>query len=175
MSQRPHKRGFGFRQTGSLVTAQVRRASEARGFAETRLLTDWQAICGPELAGKVTPVRVTYAKGGFGATLVVLCEGARAPEISMQKDVIRQRVNACYGYNAIARVQITQTAPGMGPTGFAEDAPHFEVKAPDPKIGRRAAEAVTPIADQGLKDALKRLGENVLSRQPHGPKRKDPA
>jgi hypothetical protein len=36
--------------------------------------------------------------------------------LEMQKEILRARVNACYGYNAIARIRITQTAP----TGFAE-------------------------------------------------------
>lgn len=159
------RRARGFRQTGSLVSRQIRTVSERRGFAETRLLTDWTAICGPELAAKVTPVRVSYSRGGMGATLVVLCDGARAPEITMQRETIRARVNACYGYNAISRVQITQTAPGMAaPAGFAEERPHFEGKPTAPK--RQDAEAaVGPIADDGLRAALQRLGDNVLSRK----------
>ena len=36
--------------------------------------------------------------------------------LEMQKEQLRAKVNAVYGYNAIARVRITQTAA----TGFAE-------------------------------------------------------
>ena len=119
--------GKGFVQAGALLTRRVRTASEKRGFAETRLLTQWETICGPEIAGIARPLRVSYSRDGFGATLLVTCDGARAPEVQMQTDAIRQKVNACYGYNAISRVRITQTDS----TGFAEAQARYRTQGPD--------------------------------------------
>ena len=40
--------------------------SARRGFAETRVLTDWSAILGEGLAGACLPVKVSYAgRKGF--------------------------------------------------------------------------------------------------------------
>ena len=49
----------------------------------------------------------------MGATLTLLTTGANAPMLEMQKEKLRQKVNAVYGYNAISRVRIT---------GFVENA-----------------------------------------------------
>ncbi|WP_255509471.1 DUF721 domain-containing protein [Oceaniovalibus sp. ACAM 378] len=157
--------------TGALLNARIREAGEQRGFAVTRLLTHWPEIVGEDIASQCRPVNVNYARGGFGATLSLLTTGARAPMLEMQKDRIREKVNACYGYNAIARVRITQTAA----TGFAEgqaDFSHRPAKsapaAPDPGVQKAAEQATAPVHDDTLRAALQALGENVLT-----PRRKD--
>jgi hypothetical protein len=85
--------------------------------------------------------------------------------LAMEKEKLRERVNACYGYAAIARVHITQTAP----TGFAEGqvafaaAPKME-KPVDPAKKAAAQQAAANVTDDSLRRALEALGENVLSR-----------
>ena len=155
----------GFVQTASLLSRRIAQVTEKRGFAETRLLTNWAEIVGQEIAQIVRPVKVTYAREGFGATLIVLCKGARAPEVEMQLPVIRERVNACYGYNAISRVRVTQTAS----TGFAEGQAAFAHKPavpcpPDPEATARLETQLTDVADSDLHRALAALGANVLGR-----------
>ncbi len=158
--------GRGFKRAASLMQGQIRRAGEQRGFAVSRLLTHWAEIVGEDTARVARPVKVGYGKRGFGATLTVLTTGAQAPMLEMQKDQIRERVNACYGYAAIERIHFTQTAP----TGFAEGqavfapAPKEQPKAPDPATTQEAREAAAPVTDPGLRAALEALGQNVLSR-----------
>ncbi|GHF41541.1 DUF721 domain-containing protein [Seohaeicola zhoushanensis] len=155
----------GFKRTAALLDGQIRRAGESRGFAVSRVLTHWAEIVGADIAAIARPVNVGYGRGGFGATLTVLTTGAQAPMLEMQKEQIRARINAVYGYNAISRVRITQTAP----TGFAEGqvafdpAPRPVEKPEDPVAAREAHEAVAPVQDEGLRAALERLGRNVLS------------
>jgi len=103
----------------------------------------------------------------MGATLTLLTTGANAPVLEMEKEKLRSRVNAVYGYNAIARIRITQTAA----TGFAEGQVDFQhgpdrtASLPtDPVIQQRALEVAEPIEDEGLKRALARLGENILKK-----------
>lgn len=145
---------------------RIRAASEARGFAETRLLTHWAEIVGPAVAAIARPVNVSYGKGGFGATLTLLTTGAQAPMLEMQKEQIREKVNACYGYSAISRVRITQTAP----TGFAEGQIAFDhapraAPQPDPAIHETAARVAQDVTNEGLRLALQALGANVLAKQ----------
>ncbi len=156
----------GFKRTATVLSDQIRRAGESRGFAVSRVLTHWEEIAGPEIAAIARPVNISYGRGGFGATLTVLTTGAQAPMLEMQKDRIRERVNAVYGYNAISRVRITQTAP----TGFAEGQATFMHKPkpappdPDPAILSRAAQAADGVKSDDLRAALERLGRNVLSK-----------
>lgn len=157
----------GFKRTDSLLSDQIRRAGESRGFAVTRVLTHWAEIAGPEIAAIARPVKIGYGRGGFGATLTLLTTGANAPMLEMQKDQLRERVNAVYGYNAISRVRITQTAP----TGFAEGQAQFDRPAPpqapsaSPEVTREVAHAAEGVGDAELRAALERLGRNVLSKR----------
>ncbi|MEO0939403.1 MAG: DciA family protein [Pseudomonadota bacterium] len=157
----------GFKQTASLLTKRIRAGAESRGFAETRLLTRWEEIAGADTAAIARPVDVSYARSGIGATLTLLTTGAQAPMLEMQKEQLRARVNAVYGYNAISRIRITQTAP----TGFAEGQVQFAHRAPaGPKAPSAAAikrgdEAAQPIQDDALRRALAQLGANIHARQ----------
>lgn len=147
------------------MQTRIRTASEARGFAVTRLLTHWSEIVGEATAQIATPVNVSYGRGGMGATLTLLTTGAHAPMLEMQKTQIQEKVNACYGYRAIARVRITQTAP----TGFADGRASFAPapkpdRTPSPEI-RAASEALAnDVASPELKAALAQLGAHVLTK-----------
>ena len=77
------RRSRGFLQTGGLVSKRIRNVTERRGFAETRLLTHWAETVGENMAAIARPVKISYAREGFGATLTVLADGARAPELQM--------------------------------------------------------------------------------------------
>lgn len=162
------KRGKkGFTRASALVEGRMRAAGETRGFAVTRLLTHWGDIVGADLAAITTPVKVTYAKGGFGATLILLTKGAHAAMVEMQLPKLRDTVNACYGYNAITRVRLTQTAP----TGFHDGQAVFQNKpasaAPrDPQKKQKARDMSQGVSDPGLRAALEQFGDNIL----HGKK-----
>jgi len=157
----------GFKRTDSLLSAKIRQASETRGFAQSRLLTQWAEIVGEDVSSISRPVEVSYGRGGMGATLTLLTNGSNAPMLEMQKEQLRTKVNAVYGYNAIARVRVTQTAA----TGFAEGQVAFETRpkahatAPaDPVLRERATKTVGAMSDERLRDALARLGENILNK-----------
>ena len=160
---REGRRWRGFERAASLMAGRIRQAGESRGFAVSRLLTHWDAIVGADLSGQARPVEVTYGRG-FGATLTLLTSGAAAPIVEMQKEQIRERVNACYGYAAISRIKLTQTSAH----GFAEPAAAFAAKPtvhkPDAEATRASRKATTDVSDDGLRTALAQLGANVLSQ-----------
>lgn len=157
----------GFARTSSLLAQRIRAASSTRGFAQSRLLTQWTEVAGEAIAAISRPVEVSYGRGGMGATLTLLTTGANAPVVEMEKEKLRNRVNAVYGYNAIARIRVTQTAP----TGFAEGQVDFthtakppQPQTPDPLTQRKAADFAKPVEDDGLRRALALLGENILNK-----------
>lgn len=164
--QKPSRRMRGFEPAFGLMKDPVRVAGESRGFAITRLLTHWTDVVGEELAKCTRPVKVGYGRDGFGGSLTLLTTGPMAPMIEMQKEMIRAKVNAIYGYNAISRVLLTQTAP----VGFAEGQAEF-TPAPkaapvvDPAIRAEACKTAAPIHDPGLRAALEALAENILNRR----------
>ncbi|NKX45619.1 DUF721 domain-containing protein [Roseicyclus persicicus] len=160
----PARRKRGFEAASALLARELKAPAEKRGFGEAKLLTHWPEIVGAEIAAIARPVKITWGRG-FGGTLVLLTTGGHAPVLEMQKDRIAERVNASYGYRAVAHVHITQTAP----TGFAEGQVAFRPAAltprpePDPARLARVLEGVEGVEDEGLKQALTRLARNVLT------------
>lgn len=166
----PKRRMRGFEAAATLVASEVRKNAEARGFAIARLLTDWPEIVGPESAAHTRPVKISHGKG-FGATLTVLTDGAHAPLVQMQLPRLRDRVNAVYGFNAIARIVVTQTAAH----GFAEGQAQFRPAPPaappaPPPDAIAAADAVAArFDDPRLAESMRRL---ALARAAHEAQKK---
>ena len=162
------RRQAGFQRTSTLVEQKIRAVGESRGFAITRLLTHWSDIVGTQVSNISIPVKVSFAQKGFGATLVILTTGAQAQILEMQLPVIREKVNACYGYNAIARIRITQTAP----IGFSKGQLQFKTKeitkaepAPCPEIATKIVAIAETIKDDKLRAALSDFGKNILKNE----------
>jgi len=160
------RRVRGFEATSGLLKDQIRKVGESRGFAVARLLTHWPEIAGEDMARITRPVKVGYGREGMGASLTLLTTGAMAPMVEMQKEKLRERVNAVYGYAAISRILLTQTAA----TGFAEGQAAFTTKpkaapVPDPQVQAEAARTAAPIHDEGLRMALEALAQNILTRR----------
>ncbi len=154
----------GFMQTGGILQQHIRTASEKRGFVETRLLTHWREIVGDALADVSRPVKVSYGQQGIGATLTILTNGANAPLLQADLPRIKDKVNACYGYAAISRIRITQTAE----TGFSEAPASFDHKprpAPDPQKVAEVEKVVGDVGDDNLRSALAALGRNILTHK----------
>ena len=163
------RRSRGFQAAASLLADRVQKAAEGRGFAVARLLTNWPEIAGPQLAAVTRPVRISHSRGGFGATLTLLTTGPMAPMVEMQLPRLRDRVNACYGYNAVQRIALTQTAAiGFAAgtalaqtTGGTPPAP----KPPDPALIAEADDVARQFTDPTLAEAMARLAMNVAGRR----------
>lgn len=162
----PSRRKRGFEAASGLMRDQIRAAGESRGFAVARLLTHWPEIAGTAMAAITRPVKVGYGREGMGGTLTLLTTSANAPMVQMELPRLKEKVNAVYGYNAIARITLTQTAA----TGFAEGQAQFvpapkAARAPDPAIVAHARQIAAPIKDDGLRQALETFAQNILTRQ----------
>ncbi|MES2142785.1 MAG: DUF721 domain-containing protein [Pseudomonadota bacterium] len=160
------RRQRGFEAAASLVKAPIRAAGEKRGFALARLLTHWPDVAGTDVAAVTRPVKMSYGREGMGATLVLLVTSAHAPMVQMQLPRIRERVNAAYGYAAVSRITLTQTAAD----GFAEGQTPFSgpppPPPPDPAIEAAAAATAADVGDGALRSALEAMAKNILARRP---------
>jgi len=94
-----------------------------------------------------------------GAILVLRVEGPRAIEVQHRSGQILERVNAYFGYRAVAEMRILQ-APV---TRKASRPP-----APPPPIDPGALPPSPEIEDQGLRGALLRLGSAARAKLTRG-------
>ena len=98
-----------------LVPAMIRQALWRRGFFEPALVTHWDAVVGPELAGRTAPMRIVFPnRERSGGVLHVRVDGAFAVELQHMAPQVVERLNAFCGYAALARLALHQ-----GPVGSA--------------------------------------------------------
>jgi hypothetical protein len=160
---------FGLKSVGSFVPRLTRKAFEKYGFSAATLITDWRTIAGKELAAFTAPERLKWPRGVErsddevgadhrgrpGATLVLRVDPARALDVQYSGRQIVERINAYFGYAAVAELRILQ-AP---------------VAAPNPDRSRSRSSPlpltteVAGIADAGLRDALGRLGAGIRAER----------
>ena len=157
---------FGFKRSGKLLSQRIRKATETRGFAVSRVVTHWAEIVGDDIAAVARPVEISYGRHGLGATLTVLTTGAQAPMLEMQKDKLRAKVNAAYGYNAVSKVRLTQTSAKGFAEGQAQFAPKPTQDKPIDDLTRKQASVMAEnVEDEGLRDALETLAQNFLKNR----------
>jgi hypothetical protein len=168
----PSTRGRGHvqaRTLGALTPRLTKIAFQKFGFATVQLVTDWPQIVGQRLARTTAPDRIRWprrpddpdlaaavrgssaATGGQrqGATVYIRVEPAVALDVQYQTRLILERINAYFGYRAVAEIRLVQ-----GAVGDDRDVP-----PPPPRRPRTTAPPppLTGIADDGLRAALERL------------------
>ena len=154
------QRRRGATKLSELVARVLDPVTARRGFATADLVAAWPEIVGRRIAEGTRPQKIVWPRGDDtgmdGGVLHLAVDGPRAVLIQHEVDQIVERVNAFLGYAAVARVRLIQ-APVAGPA---------ETPAPrplDPEGEARLSDAVAGVEDDGLRDALARLGRGVLA------------
>jgi len=158
----------------------VAKAYVRHGTAWAGLLTQWPEIIGQQMSEYCALEKITWPRKGppsahpaigaaigarsqhqkEGGTLVIKVAFGRALEVQHQTPQIIDRINAYYGYGAIAQVKIVQGS--------------LKVRKPDEKRKLRPLDQQTSemlddrmgeIEDVKLKDALRKLAQGVLSQK----------
>lgn len=146
------------------------------GTAWAGLLSNWPTIVGASLAAITAPEKISWpgqTRGQqkeqsparsrhqkIGGTLIIKAAYGRALEVQHTTFQIIDRINAYYGYQAIAQIKIIQgkiskpqsiEKTALPPLGIAESA----------RLDHRMAD----IDNESLKGALKNLAKGVLRKK----------
>ena len=162
---KPIRRGA--KRLAEFTPGLIAEALAARGLGEASLIADWPAIVGETFARHARPIELQWPPRAAKrdpeaparpATLVLRVEGAFALEAQHMASVIVARVNAHLGWRCIDKIAFRQ-----GPL------PPLKEKrrpAPLPSDAAEAAAsaAASPIVDDGLRDAVTRLGARAIDR-----------
>lgn len=153
----------GPRAIGTMLDRLVGKAGHRRGFGEARILTEWAAVVGEELAGCTLPERIARsrnAKDGGGGVLHLRVQSGWAPSVQHMGPVIVERINGYLGYAAIDRIALRQ---GIVAPPRRRGPPPRRALAPDERADLEAA--LRGVDDPDLAAALRALGEAVLARE----------
>jgi hypothetical protein len=158
--------GVRARGVGEFIPALMRPAFEKYGFSSASILTDWAALAGPELAAYTAPERLKWPrkKPGEdgkdspqgGATLILRVVGARALEVEHRRPQIIERLNASFGYRAVAEIRLVQAPIERRETRKAA--------APPPSIPSQLP-VPEGIQEDRLRDAIARLASGIEARR----------
>jgi hypothetical protein len=165
LSQPPTKRASGYQPAtavGGFLPKLTKKAFEKYGFSTTTLIMEWAAIAGSDIASATLPEKLKWpramgdqtkddATNHEGAVLVLRVDPARALDISYRERQIIDRINAHFGYRAIAALRLVQAPLAV---------PHMT----KPQTATRHVEVQNSSSADPLSDALGRLGEG-LKRQ----------
>ncbi len=164
------------RAVSAYVPSLTRKAFEKYGFATASLLTDWASIVGADVASYTTPERLKWPRGVDayaeveegaerrpGATLVVRVDGPRAIELQHKTHQIIDRINASFGYRAVAELRFVQ-APIYRPQ---QQPPRQRAsfRAPAPMAD---APELANVEDEALRAALSRLHASIRGARAGG-------
>ncbi len=110
----------------AMVSKMVRQAFWRRGFSEPALVSQWPSIVGVALAGKTAPLKIVFPrKERMRGILHIRVAGAFAVELQHIAPLIVERLNAYYGYPALAGLALHQ-APVEDPAAAAPAFRHPE-------------------------------------------------
>ena len=169
-SMRPRTPGWiSAKAVGSFVPGLTKKAFEKFGFSTASLITDWEKIAGAKFAAFTAPQRLKWpqlpgsrdASEGSGtrpgATLQIKVDPARALEAEYAGAQLIDRINAYFGYRAVAEIRLLQ-APIQSATPAR----------PTPRAAFKAELAVPAtieaIPDKGLSAALARMHSRMAAR-----------
>jgi hypothetical protein len=130
-----------------LLSGVLRPTFRRRSPATAQVFADWELIVGPQLAAQTLPQKL------FAGTLTIICNGPVAMELQHLAEPLMARINAHLGHIAVTRLRFHQ--------GVLPESP--PLPAPPPPLARAAsARAVADLPKGALRDALERLGAEVL-------------
>jgi hypothetical protein len=152
-------RTFGAKPLSLMLSDVFSDVYAKQGFAARELVTRWADIAGREIAAHAEPLKIQWPRPVEGqpqepATLVLRVEGPMALEIQHSSDVILQRVNRFFGWNAVGRLALRQAPLSR------RERPKPR-RAPDPEVVAKVASTLTAIEDDALRAALARLGASL--------------
>ncbi len=160
--------GPGLRSLGEAVAVVARPLLAGRRAPLAELRAAWGAIAGERLAAVSQPYRLVMPprQRTHGILHLQIASGAVGLEVQHAWPLLVERINACLGYAAIARLKLSQAPVSMRPS----PPPRAIVNgAPASLAGGRTALAVSldGITNPRLRETLAGLARSLAAADSH--------
>ncbi len=145
----------GPRHMSRMIPGVAGKALGKKGLGYGKLVTDWPLIVGADLGQVTAPVKLAFPRGErTDATLTIDIVPARAIEVQHSMPQLIERVNAVFGYRAVARIKLVQRPPTRMP-------PMANLRPLSPVEESQLVELTQAVPDGELRAALESLGRAV--------------
>ena len=153
---KPARRGGGLKRVGLTLPPAAVQAYRKHGFAESRLLTDWQVVVGERLADVCLPEKLSR-----DGVLTIRVSPAFGLELQHLEPKILERIATFFGHRAVSRLKLRQ-----GEVQRPERRKARESRTLTPGEDAELENQLSKVDDDGMRDALERLGRAVLGAKP---------
>lgn len=158
-SQAERPRGGRTRTVAEMLPDIGRAAYRRFGFVQSAVVSRWSEIVGARYADVSAPESIRFPQGQRSDGVLTLgVVGAHAPMLQHVAPEIVERVNRFFGYPAVARVVIRQSA---APRPAAPRTPPPSLKPLPVDLG----DSLRAIGDPELKAVLESLARGVAATQ----------
>ena len=144
------------KRLSTMIDPMIASSARARGFTIGRILSQWPDIVG-EVASWCRPDAVAFPRDSrTDGTLRLQIALGRGPQAQAISQVIIDRVNANFGYQAISRISLVQTLvdqPASPPPASTPATEPLDIWTLDDKL--------KDVKSPELRAALRRLGSPV--------------
>jgi hypothetical protein len=138
-----------------MVPEIASKALGKKGLGYGKLVTGWRLIVGADLGEATQPVKLTFPRGErTDATLTIDIVPARAIEVQHSMPQLIERVNAVFGYRAVARIKLVQRPP-------TRTAPSANLRPLSPSEETELVDLTRLVPEGELRAALEKLGRAV--------------
>ena len=141
-----------------MIDPMIAPSAKARGFAIGRIVSHWQDIAG-DMSSWCRPEAIIFPRDSrTDGTLKLQIASGRGPQAQIMSDVIIDRINANFGYQAIRRISFVQTLSTTLQTvssklGHQLNQDQHDIWALDDKL--------KDVKSPELRAALRRLGSPI--------------
>ncbi|MBO5997855.1 MAG: DUF721 domain-containing protein [Alphaproteobacteria bacterium] len=154
------------RRSGGLMPVSVdmrilaKNVLGKRGFSNVDLIAHWSDIVGEKLAVAVKPDKISFPKNDrMNGTLYVRVQsGAFATVLEHQKNIVLDRINTFFGYDALSNIKIQQDAQIEIKKPSEQTIPK-ELTEEQKEMLQKKLEGIT---DETLKNQLYEIGKKLF-------------
>ena len=146
------------------LTRATKDVIKTRGFGDTRILTEWATIVGPELARNSLPVRLKYPSHENGeVVLIVKVNSGWTTEFSYMEPLIVEKIATFFGARLVSRLQIlNSTLPVSAKTSHILEQ---ELENNFKEQENPRSFITSGVKDKDLKNALESLGIQIHKKR----------
>lgn len=147
---------------GDAVGSAIDTVFRKRGFASRDIVTNWGSIA-PSPYDKISiPDKLSWPRGEAGAEGAVLylrCADSHKLALAHEGATVAAAINRYFGYVLVGsvRLAITPFSSGSGQKNKSAIVPNAAQQA-------EVEQALEAVEDDGIKEALRRLGHNLLTK-----------
>lgn len=134
-----------------------------RGFASQDIVRQWPSIAPKPYDEVSLPDKLMWPRkeaGSEGAILFVRCAEAHRLAFSYETDRLAAAINRYFGYVLVQKVKLSSA-----PFSPHSDAPTHIERELAPETIENIEQAVKDVKDEGLQQALRQLGKNLMQKE----------